>query len=521
LSSLISLQKISKSFGPVKALQSVDLAVQAGEILALVGENGAGKSTLMKILSGVYPAGDYEGVIEVRGQAAHFRSPKDSEECGIALIHQELSTFPHLTVAENMMIGHWPSKHGLIDQAAIDANAELWLKKLDADFSPAQKMSSLSTGQQQVVEIGKALSKHSKILILDEPTSSLTHRETKKLFALLKDLQAQGCGLVYISHRMEEIFALADRVVVLRDGKSVFTSEMKGLKEEDLIQAMVGRNLDQALQKRVSKAKASSPILEVKDFVAQHKESGRTYGPVGFQIAPGEIVGFSGLLGAGRSEVFQALCGDESYRTSGQLKYKGSTRAFEELRKAYRCGFGLVPEDRKAQSILPTRSLNENAGAVRLTQKSPWAWVSRDEETQRTEKDLKVLKTRFHSADQKITDLSGGNQQKIVFARVLQNAPDVLILDEPTRGVDVGAKFEIYQLIHQWADEGKAILVISSDLPELMTLSDRILVMASGHLRGELPKAAFTEESIMKLAVQVDGPTIPSPGRERENETVS
>lgn len=501
MSQLIALKNVSKKFGPVQALSGVNLSVQAGEILALVGENGAGKSTLMKILSGVYPAGDFEGEIEAGGQPAHFRSPKDSEAAGIALIHQELSTFPHLTVAENMVVGHWPSSRGMIQPDIIFENAAHWLKKLDADFSPRQTMSSLSTGQQQVVEIAKALSRHSKVLILDEPTSSLTHRETKKLFALLKELRSQGCGLIYISHRMEEIFELADRVVVLRDGKSVFSSAMKGLSEENLIQAMVGRSIDSTLASAQSSA-TSRILLKARDFKAVHKDSGRVYGPVSFSVAAGEILGFSGLLGAGRSEIFQALCGDLKFETEGILEYKDSPARFEELRKSYQSGFGLVPEDRKWQSLLPTRSLNENTGLVRLSQKSLWSWISSADEKARTEKDLQVLKTRFHTTEQRITELSGGNQQKIIFARVLQNAPDVLILDEPTRGVDVGAKFEIYQLIRQWAREGKAIIVISSDLPELMILSDRILVMAGGRLQGELAKADFHEEAIMKLAVQ-------------------
>jgi D-xylose transport system ATP-binding protein len=501
VATLIALKNISKSFGPVRALHSVSLTVAGGEILALVGENGAGKSTLMKVLSGLYPAGDFEGQIEVLGQALQFRSPKDSEDAGIALIHQELSTFPHLTVAENMVVGHWPTRHGWIHHESMREQAAGWLKKLGADFTPDQKMSTLSTGQQQVVEIAKALAKNSKILILDEPTSSLTQRETKKLFALLNELKAQGCGLVYISHRMEEIFSLADRVVVLRDGQSVFSAEVAGLKEETLIQAMVGRSLESA--PTVVSAAQSAVALQVQDFRAVHKETRRTYGPASFQVARGEILGFSGLLGAGRSEIMQAICGDSAFEISGELKLKGSVSAFQALREAYQRGFGLVPEDRKQQSLLHNRSLNENTGLLRLSQKNPWAWVSGDLENHRSEADLKLLNTRFHSTGQKISELSGGNQQKIVFARVLQNQPDVLILDEPTRGVDVGAKFEIYQLIRQWARDGKAIIVISSDLPELMTLSDRILVMAGGRIRGELQRP-FQEEAIMKFAIQGD-----------------
>lgn len=499
----------------MKALQQVSLEVRAGEILALVGENGAGKSTLMKVLGGVYPSGEFEGQIVGSGKPLQFKSPKDSEASGIALIHQELSTFPHLSVAENIVVGHWPTKNGIVDFAAIREQASAWLKKLDADFSPDDRMSSLSTGQQQLVEIAKALSRNSKILILDEPSSSLTTRETKKLFALLQELRAQGCGLVYISHRMEEIFALADRVVVLRDGKGVFTSEMAGLTEQVLIQNMVGRNIEKD-SSRVQKNISAAPVLSVRELLAKNLASGKIYGPVSFEISPGEILGFSGLLGAGRSEILQALCGDEAYKVSGEVLYKGSAAAFAELRLSYRRGFGLVPEDRKVQSILPTRSLNENAGLVRLSQKIPWSWVSSKFEEDRSTEDLKVLNTRFHSTDQKITELSGGNQQKIIFARVLQNQPDVLILDEPTRGVDVGAKFEIYQLIRKWAAEGKAIIVVSSDLPELMSLSDRILVMASGRIRGELKNPPFSEEAIMKLAIQVQ-----APATEGSYETVS
>ncbi len=481
----------------------MDLSVFAGEILALVGENGAGKSTLMKILSGVYAAGEFEGILEIQGVPQLFHSPKDSEKAGVALIHQELSTFPHLSVAENMVVGHWPQKAGFIDYASLAEKAQGWLKKLDADFAVTQKMSSLSTGQQQVVEIAKALSHHSRILILDEPTSSLTQRETKKLFALLKDLQKQGCAIIYISHRMEEIFQLANRVVVLRDGKSVFTSALKGLQEKDLIQAMVGRNLEAAMNEKNQEPNLSQkPVLILKNFSARHRDSGRTYGPVNLQLLPGEILGFSGLLGAGRSEIFQALCGDAAFTSAGEVEYKGTAQNFSLLQKAYRAGLGFVLEDRKQQSLLPNRSLDENASLIRLAQRGLFSWITQAKEKARTQTDLQTLKTRFHSTSQKITELSGGNQQKVIFARVLQNAPDVLILDEPTRGVDVGAKFEIYQLIRQWAASGKAILLISSDLPELMTLSDRILVMASGKIQGELSRSAFHEEKIMKFALQ-------------------
>ncbi len=518
MSELISLHHIEKSFGAVKALQAVDLKVHAGEILGLVGENGAGKSTLMKILSGVYPAGSFEGEIHLQGSPVRFDSPKDSEGAGISLIHQELSTFPHLSVAENMAVGHWPLRSGvfksLIDYPSMLRHSRNWLDQLAADFSAQDQMSSLSTGQQQVVEIAKALSRHSRILILDEPTSSLTQRETARLFALLKKLRTEGCALIYISHRMQEIFELTDRVVVLRDGKSVFTSETKNLKEEQLIQAMVGRKIETftstakdadstgTAKKLAGLASSGVEILKLDQFKALHRNSGRRYGPLTLSLKTGEVVGFSGLLGAGRSEIFQALCGDETFESSGTVLFKDSSQAFSRLRNAYSRGLGLVAEDRKHQSILPSRSLSENTGCVRLSQKSLWSRVSNTVEKYRSEKDLLILKTKFHSTNQRITELSGGNQQKVIFARVLQNSPDVLILDEPTRGVDVGAKFEIYQLIRHWASGGKAIILISSDLPELMTVSDRILVMAHGQIQGELTKSQFNEEAIMQLAVR-------------------
>lgn len=499
-SSLIDLKDISKNFGAVQALKGVSLSLEPGQVLALVGENGAGKSTLMKILSGVYPAGDFKGQIQVNGQPVHFKSPKDSEASGISLIHQELSTFPDLSVAENMVVGHWPASKGWLDHKKIYANAKLWLQKLDSDFLPEQKMSSLSTGQQQVVEIAKALSRNSKVLILDEPTSSLTTRETQRLFSIIKELKSQGCGLIYISHRMEEVFSLSDRICVLRDGKSVFTSDTKEVSESQVIQHMVGRSLEQMFPARKAPT-SKDEILTLEGFAAKEKASGVHRGPLNLRLRKGEILGFGGLLGAGRSEILQALAGDQRYETFGKIIYKGQEQSWNNLRKSYHHGFGIVPEDRKQQSLLPTRSLTENTGILRLSQKFLFSWVDNNQEKQRAEKDLRALNTKFHSESQKITELSGGNQQKVVFSRVLQNAPDVLILDEPTRGVDVGAKFEIYQMMQAWTEQGKAILLVSSDLPELMAMSDRILVMSEGHFQKELDRSEFQEEVIMKWAI--------------------
>lgn len=510
MSKLIELKNISKNFGAVQALKNVNLSLEAGQILALVGENGAGKSTLMKVLSGVYPHGEFSGQIEMLGETQRFMSPKDSEMAGISLIHQELSNFPHLSVAENMVVGHWPNRSGWLKTDEIFGQAQEWLRKLDADFSPDQIMGELSTGQQQVVEIAKALSRNSKVLILDEPTSSLSQRETRKLFTILRELQKQGCGLIYISHRMEEIFALADQVCVLRDGQSVFTSALRGLSEAEIVQHMVGRSLQQLFPPR-QHTPTSQVILRVQELRAQHKKSGVVRGPLSFELRKGEILGFGGLLGAGRSEILEALAGDEHFTVTGKVFYREPEVSWKSLRASYRRGLGLVHEDRKLQSILPNRSLNENTGILRLSQRSLFSWVSEKSEIELTVKDLKVLNTRFHTSEQKITELSGGNQQKVIFSRVLQNAPEVLILDEPTRGVDVGAKFEIYQLMRNWTQQGTAILLVSSDLPELMAMSDRIIVMSEGKVRKELGPGEIHEEVIMKWALE----------NEKKHETVS
>lgn len=502
---LIKLENISKNFGPVRALSSVNLGLHAGEVLALVGENGAGKSTLMKILGGVHTAGEFLGKIKVHDQIRDFHSTLDSEKSGIAFIHQELSTFPHLSVAENLIVGHWPHRYGWINRKKMTKMADDVLLPLGADFSSSQMMSSLSVGQQQLVEIAKALSRKSEILILDEPTSSLSGRESERLFALLRELKTRGCGLIYISHRMEEIFSLADRVTVLRDGQSVFTDSVKNVDPQTLIRQMVGRTLDQFYPPQIERKSPTKTVLQLQNFKVRNQNSNHLYGPIDFSLSQGEILGFGGLLGSGRSEILQALCGDQAFDIlTGNLAIENKPQKFSSLRRSFYNGFGLVPEDRKSQSLLPTRSLAENTGLVRLSQKKIYSIVSKKEESQRTQKDLKILNTKFNDVDQKINDLSGGNQQKVIFARILQNNPRFLILDEPTRGVDVGAKFEIYQLMREWTAQGKSILLISSDLPELMAMSDRILVMADGKIRGEMNRSQFDQEKLMQWALERD-----------------
>lgn len=483
------------------ALRGVHLTAFGGEVHALVGENGAGKSTLMKILSGAIPAGDYEGKLFLDGKPHAFRTPKEAEAAGIAIIHQELSAFAHLSVAENLFVGSWPGRFGLVNDTAMVERARALLERVGAAFSPLAPMQELSTGDQQLVEIAKALGRDSRVLILDEPTSSLSKKESDRLFLLVKELRAQGRALVYISHRMEEIFSLADRVTVLRDGKSVKTAPAAELSEAQLITHMVGRELGSLFPPRPAPSYGSE-ALRLTAFTARAKNGRRVVGPIDLTVRRGEIVGLGGLLGAGRSEFLQALLGDENYETQGEVRLKGKPFVVRGPKSSYRQGLARLSEDRKRESILPTRDLNENAGIQRLSLGRLAAFVKNEKEEESTREWLRALKTRYHDVHQKIGELSGGNQQKLLIARILQNSPDLLILDEPTRGVDVGAKFEIYEILFSLLEKGKAILLVSSDLPELLALSDRVLVLAEGRLRGEVGRGESSQERVMELAVQ-------------------
>lgn len=500
----IRLKNVKKSFGGAIALSGVDLSIRAGSILALVGENGAGKSTLMKILSGVIPSGDFEGEISIDGDVMRFFSPREAETAGIAIIHQELSAFPSLTVAENLFVGHWPRKNGLVDFKAMEAGARALLDRVGAvDLDPTSLMSELSTGAQQLVEIAKALARRSRVLILDEPTSSLTPGESASLFKVLRALKNEGSALVYISHKMEEIFSLADEVAVLRDGKSVHQSPVSDVDEAKLVSKMVGRPLDRLFPEKPSTLKTDvAPALIVRDF-AISTEGKKSLGPVSFELRKGEILGFAGLLGAGRTELFQAMLGGapRGAVTTGSISVAGVEVHPGNPRGALDSGIAIVGEDRKRDSILPQRSLEENSSISRLSLGARLKPISTAFEEAIATTSLDRLHTRRRDLDQPISDLSGGNQQKVVLARVLQAAPEVLILDEPTRGVDVGAKFEIYQILFGLVSEGQSLVVIGSDLPELMALCDRIAVMADGKMTALLERDSFTQEAILSAAL--------------------
>ncbi len=498
---VIRLEKLSKIFGPVQVLRGVDLVLNGGEVHALMGENGAGKSTLMKVLSGTYPGGSYDGKIILDGKEVEFSSPSDADHAGISIIHQELSAFPDLTVAENLCVGHWPRAKGIVQWGSVQEKAKHWFERNRIDIDPQARMGDLSIGAQQLVEIAKALARDARVLILDEPTSSLSPKETRRLFELIEELKKSGKALVYISHRMEEIYAVCDRVTVLRDGQSVLSKPLLETKEADIITAMVGRPLDRLFPAKLAPKADSALLLSMKNVSAREKKSGRVLGPLDFELRRGEILGFSGLLGAGRSELLQAALGDPRFVVSGDISLNGKVSRWGSPREAFADGIAIVGEDRLRQSLLPTRSIEENSSVLRLSLRGIHGLLQLRREKTGVLEELKKLRTNFHDSDQLITQLSGGNQQKTIFSRVLQTRPSVLILDEPTRGVDVGAKFEIYQILLELASEGLGILLVSSDLPELMALSDRVLVLSEGKQMGLLAKDAIDESRIMSLAV--------------------
>lgn len=501
LPELVRIEGLHKSFGPVQVLRGVDLVLRGGETHALMGENGAGKSTLMKVLSGTYPAGSYEGKVLLNGKEVHFSAPADADAAGISIIHQELSAFPDLTVAENFCVGHWPKNGLLIDWAAVEKKAGDWFRENGVHIDPRSRMGDLSVGEQQLVEIAKALSRDARVLILDEPTSSLSLQETSRLFSLMRRLKAEGRALVYISHRMEEIYGQCDRVTVLRDGQSVKTGLLADVREEEVISAMVGRSLDRLFPERPRHQHQPEPLLELTGFTATQLDNGRVFGPLDFTLTRGEVLGFGGLLGSGRTELLQAMLGDPRFSVSGSVKFLGREHRWRSPRQAYAEGVVLVGEDRLRQSILPNRTIEENSSVLRLSLRGLARYLSPGAEAESVLAELQKLRTNFREPSQLITELSGGNQQKAVFSRVLQTKPRVVILDEPTRGVDVGAKYEIYQILQQLSAEGLGILLVSSDLPELMALSDRVTVLSEGRQKGLLPREQIAESRIMELAV--------------------
>ena len=489
---LLEARDISKSFPGVKALQDVSLHVRPGEVLALVGENGAGKSTLMKILAGVYTPD--AGEVRVDGEPVAFTSVKQAERRGITLIHQELNLADHLDVAANVYLGREPTLLGLL-RPRIYADAEQITRKLGLVCSPRTRVVDLTVGQQQLVEIARALSLRSRLLILDEPTSSLTASETDRLFQVLRQLRQEGLSMVYISHRMKEVEALADRVTVLRDGKNAGELSREEISHDAIVRLMVGRDLTQFYERHpVAVSAKQTPVLEVRDLRwLPHQR------PISFRLHRGEIVGMAGLIGSGRTELAETIFGIRR-RAGGSILIDGQPVEVRRPAQAIDAGIFLIPEDRRHQGLILADSVKRNVSLPSLDRLSLFGLVQGNRERELAEGLADRLKVRTPSVEQPVGLLSGGNQQKVVLAKWLALSGRVLIFDEPTRGVDVGAKKEIYALMDELARRGLAILMISSDLEEVLGVSDRVLVMHEGELAGEVPRDRLSEVAVMNLA---------------------
>ncbi len=498
---ILEMRGITKTFPGVNALSDVNLAVMPAEIHAVVGENGAGKSTLMKVLSGVYPHGTYEGEIVFEGAERKFATISDSETAGIIIIHQELALIPLLSIAENIFLGHETAKRGVINWfEAFRRSVEL-LKKVGLKEHPNTLITSLGTGKQQLVEIAKALNKKVKLLILDEPTSSLNETDSNALLALLQELRAHGISSILITHKLNEVMKVADRITILRDGRTVDTLDTSTAKvsEDRIIKAMVGRELTDRYPPR--ETRISETILEVKDWNVYHPLHADRHliRNVNFHVRKGEVVGIAGLMGAGRTELAMSLFGRAyGQKISGEVLIHGKKADVSTIPKAKAAGLAYVTEDRKTYGLILIDHIKHNVTLANLDRVARRGVIDDFEELKIANKYRRDLAIRSSGVFQTTVNLSGGNQQKVVLSKWLFAGPDILILDEPTRGIDVGAKYEIYAIINGLAEQGKAVIVISSEMPELLGISDRIYVMNEGRFVAEMPKAEASQEKIMR-----------------------
>ncbi|TDH37632.1 sugar ABC transporter ATP-binding protein [Pseudohoeflea suaedae] len=502
MATLLEMRQITKEFPGVKALDRVDLKVEEGEIHAICGENGAGKSTLMKVLSGVYPAGSYDGEIVYEGETAQFRDIRDSEDRGIIIIHQELALVPQLSIAENIFLGNERATRGVIDWRMTNRRTEELLEKVGLSEAPTTLVDSIGVGKQQLVEIAKALSKNVKLLILDEPTAALQENDSRKLLDLLLELKAQGVTSILISHKLGEVRYVADTVTVIRDGTTVSTLDAKGLSEDQIVHDMVGRDMTNRFPEH--KRTPGDILMEVDDWTVWHPEhvDRRVIRNAGFNVRAGEVVGIAGLMGSGRTELAMSIFGKSYGRNiSGSVRLKGEAVDVSTVSKAIAAGISYVTEDRKSLGLVLDETIRFNTTLANLEGVSSNGVLKRNEETRVAERYREALATRTPSVFQKVVNLSGGNQQKVVLAKWLFTSPEVLILDEPTRGIDVGAKYEIYTIINDLAAQGKGVVMISSEMPELLGMCDRIYVMNEGALVGELTAAEASQERIMSLIV--------------------
>lgn len=505
---LLEMKDITKTFPGVKALDHVNLQVEEGEIHALVGENGAGKSTLMNVLSGIYPYGTYEGDIIYNGEICKFNHIGDSEEKGIVIIHQELALVPYMTIAENMYLGNEKGKKYAINWNETYGEADRYLKTVGLSESSQTRIKDIGVGKQQLVEIAKALAKRARLLILDEPTASLNEDDSKELLELLLKFKKEGMTSIIISHKLNEIAYVADKITVIRDGSTIETLDRKTDKitEDRIIKGMVGRELVDRFPKREN-VTIGEKAMEVSHWNAYHPlyMERKVVDDVSFYIKKGEVVGICGLMGAGRTELAMSIFG-KSYGTnvSGTLKIHGKEVNLHTVRDAIRHKLAYVTEDRKSNGLILEMPIKTNTTIANLQAISSHSIIDKDKEINIAEEYRDKLKTKCPSVEQNAGNLSGGNQQKVLLAKWMFAEPDILILDEPTRGIDVGAKYEIYCIINQLAAEGKSVIMISSELPEILGMSDRIYIMNEGQIAGELDAGEATQEKIMACILKSD-----------------
>lgn len=493
---ILTMKGIDKSFPGVHALDHVNLEVRKGEVHALMGENGAGKSTLMKVLTGIYSKD--EGTITYEGKEVEFSNPRAAQDAGIVIVHQELNMLGHLTVAQNIFIGREIMNGKLIDDKKMNEEARKLFDQLGIDIDPKETMSRLTVGKQQMCEIAKAISHEAKVIIFDEPSAALTEAEIEELFKIIRDLREKQMGIVYISHRMDEIKVITDRVTVMRDGGYVGTLITKDSTKDDIINMMVGRVIYEDPKTESAVAKDAPVVLKV-----EHLNAGRMVRDVSFELRKGEILGFSGLMGAGRTETARALFGADP-KESGDIYVNGQKVEIKTPQDAVKCGIGYLSEDRKRYGIVVDKTVAENSTMASLENFMKGLFIDKKKEDQVAQQYVETLKTKTPGVDQLVVNLSGGNQQKVVIAKWLVRNCDILIFDEPTRGIDVGAKSEIYQLMNELVAEGKSIIMISSEMTEILRMSDRIVVMCEGRKTGELDIAEATQERIMHAATLRD-----------------
>lgn len=502
---ILEMRGISKSFGAVKALSDVSFSVAPGEIHALVGENGAGKSTLMKVLSGVYPHGSYGGSIVYDGEERRFRDINDSEALGIIIIHQELALIPLMSIAENIFLGNAPARFGVIDRSAVHTRAKALLAKVGLSEAPDTLVTNIGVGKQQLVEIAKALSKEVRLLILDEPTASLNEQDSAALLALLKEFRTQGITSILISHKLNEIKDVADKITVLRDGRTVATLDCHAgeVEEDDIIRKMVDRDLESRYPKRTPNI--GDVILKVTDWSAYHPQHSdrQMVKNVAFELRKGEIVGIAGLMGAGRTEFAMSLFGKSYGRNiSGSVEINGKPVDVSTVDRAIAAGLAYVTEDRKHLGLLLAEDVRKNVSLANLPGVAERGLIDDMRELSVANDYRARMRIRSHNVYQETGKLSGGNQQKVVLSKWLFTDPHVLILDEPTRGIDVGAKYEIYSIINELAASGKGVVFISSEMPELIGMCDRIVVMHEGAFVGEVAGEQATQENIMRAIMR-------------------